>query len=173
MADEQTPDAPQDAPDDPADRSGADENLGDAGKRAIAAERNARRAAEKSTAELTERLKAFEDAGKTELEKLTGRVSSAEQERDGLKAELLRFTVADELGIQPAHRKYLTGATDRQIRQSAEGILADFAGSYTPQARVGPRTPVEALTASPGSASTGDADPNAWLRQMAGRPRNP
>ena len=58
--------------------------LGDAGKAAIAAERAARKAAEKSAADLAAKVKAFEDAGKTaeqktadELNALRGKVRAA------------------------------------------------------------------------------------------------
>lgn len=53
--------------------------LGDAGKAAIAAERAARKAAEKSAAELAARVKAFEDAGKTAEQKAADEMNAMQE----------------------------------------------------------------------------------------------
>ncbi len=66
----------------PADPPPADppaDGLGDAGKKALAEERAARKAAEKLAADQAAKLKEFEDRDKTEAEKLTAKADAAEK----------------------------------------------------------------------------------------------
>jgi hypothetical protein len=67
-------DPPADPPTPPADPA-----LGDAGKKALAEERTARKAAEKLAAEQATKLKEFEDRDKTDAEKLTAAKEAAEK----------------------------------------------------------------------------------------------
>ena len=80
--DGQNPPAEQEKDDD----AGAD--LGDGGKRALDAERRARKAAEKKAADAQAELDKIAEANKTEAEKAADRATKAEQERDALAAQL-------------------------------------------------------------------------------------
>lgn len=68
-------------------------SLGDAGKKALAEERTARKAAEKERGELAARLKAFEDAQKTEAEKLAERADAAEKREQAATARAVKAEV--------------------------------------------------------------------------------
>ena len=88
QAPEQTPSTPE-----PADQ------LGDAGKAALAAERKARRDAEKQLTAMQTQLKAFEDANKTEAQKAADAAAAALQQADTYKARyegmVVRTAVTD------------------------------------------------------------------------------
>ncbi|MFF4600563.1 hypothetical protein [Amycolatopsis sp. NPDC001319] len=107
-------------------------DLGDAGKRALAEERKARKAAEKEKSDLAARLKEFEDRDKSELDKATEAWKSAEAERDAAKAEALRFRVAAEFGISTAPDDegvsdadlFLTGQDEETMRRQAQRFSA-------------------------------------------------
>ena len=91
MADE-TPDA-GDAGDQQTDGDGDDsdaakDDLGDAGKRALAAERRRAKQAEKDRDALQAQLDKIADADKSEAQKATDRAAKAEEERDALAAQL-------------------------------------------------------------------------------------
>lgn len=79
-------DKPADA--DGADKPGDDEQLGDAGKKALAEERQARKKAERELRDAATKLQQFEDANKTEAQKIADAKTKAEQERDTYAAEL-------------------------------------------------------------------------------------
>ena len=90
MLAEETPDPAGDAdnqqPEETPDPAGDD--LGDAGKRALAAERRRAKQAEKLATDLQAQLDKIADADKTETQKATDRATKAEQERDALTAQL-------------------------------------------------------------------------------------
>ncbi|HTI26176.1 MAG TPA: hypothetical protein VL652_34625 [Kutzneria sp.] len=69
------------------------EPLGDAGKKALAEERAARKAAEKLAAEQAAKLKAIEDAQKSEAEKLAERVEAAEKREQAATARAVKAEV--------------------------------------------------------------------------------
>jgi hypothetical protein len=83
-----------------------DTALGDAGKRALDAERHARREAERQLRETQERLRGLE---------------SAEVRRD----------VASAKGLTAEQMKHLTGATREELEAHADELLAAFAPAKT------------------------------------------
>lgn len=78
-------DASQDA--DQATPDQSDQQLGDAGKRALQAERKARQEAEKARADLEKELNTFRDAQKTEHEKALDRATKETEQR--VRSEVL------------------------------------------------------------------------------------
>lgn len=95
--------------------------LGENGVKALAAERDARKAAEKSAADLAKRLKAFEDRDKTEAEKTAERLAAAEQRAAELEAKATRAEVAAAKGVPAA---LLTGSTTEELEASADALIA-------------------------------------------------
>lgn len=75
---------------------------------------------------LAAKAKELEDAGRTELEKLTVRAETAEKERGALEARALRLEVAFDKGLTPAQAKRLVGATREELEADADEILRDF-----------------------------------------------
>lgn len=100
------------------------QELGDAGKKAIAAERDARKAAEKANAELTARLQEFEDSKLSELElaKRTAEESATELAR--LRTENVRTSVALSKGVPADLVEFLTGDTEEEVAAKADLLLA-------------------------------------------------
>lgn len=130
MADEpKTPAEPEDPPEDKPE-------LGDAGKKALDAERKARRDAEQKAKDLENRLQAIEDKDKSEVERLTEQVATLAKERDAAvgKADRLEVAVLKSLDEDQSRRitsaaKRLTGTTREELEADAEEFLTAFAPS--------------------------------------------
>lgn len=117
---------------------GTPEALGDAGKKAIQAEREARKAAEQARrdietrlAEATSKLQEHEDADRSVAERLEVAASRAtelanvEKSRaDVAEAKLLRLEVAQEKGISGDALALLSGGTREELETKADSILA-------------------------------------------------
>lgn len=128
--DDKTPDEPDDKPEP------KPEPLGDAGKKALDAERKARRDAEQKAKDLEDRLRAIEDKDKSEVERLTEQVATLTKERDAAvsKADRLEVAVLKSLDDDQSRRitsaaKRLTGTTREELEADAEEFLTAFAPS--------------------------------------------
>ena len=98
-----------------------DGDLGDSGKQAIVAEREARKAAERQLREVQKSLKEYEDRDKTELQRALERADAAEKQATEAKFTALRTKVAASKGV-PASS--LTGATEDELIASADELIA-------------------------------------------------
>jgi len=99
--------------------------LGDAGKRALVAEREARKAAEKSAAEYAAKLKELETANLSDLEKAQAAAKEYEAAAAKATAEALRWRVAAKHGISDEDAEaFLTGADEASITRQAERLAA-------------------------------------------------
>lgn len=127
--------APDDPPPDdspPADPP-PDDQLGDGGKKALDAERRAKRAAEKRAGELEARLKEIEDRDKSEADKLAERAEKAERRAQDLELRTLRLEVAAEKGLTASQAKRLVGTTREELEADATELLEDFKSTKTPK----------------------------------------
>lgn len=97
-------------------------DLGDAGKKALATEREARKAAEKKLAAYEKAEQAKADADKSEAEKR----AAAEQRATDAELRATRLEVAHAKGLTPAQAKRLVGATKEELEADADEILRDF-----------------------------------------------
>ena len=100
--------------------------LGDAGKKALDAERRDKRAAEKRAADLEARLKEFEDRDKTESTRAIERAEAAEKAAAAAEARALRLEIASEKGLTPAQAKRLVGETREELEADATELLDTF-----------------------------------------------
>ncbi|MFI6496905.1 hypothetical protein [Nonomuraea typhae] len=126
--------------------------------------------AAKTNAEAARRLAEYEDAQKTEQQRLQDRAQSAEKQLAALQAQNARLMAATVHGIPAELIDLLGDGAEEQINERAELLAAKLAAAAPPAAPASaPSTrPVESL--KPGGAPAGgEQDPNAWLRQMAGR----
>lgn len=98
------------------------EALGDAGKKALEAEREARKAAEKELAKYRKAEQDKADAEKGEAEKR----AAAEARAEAADLRALRVEVAYEKGLTPAQAKRLVGSTREELEKDADEILVDF-----------------------------------------------
>jgi len=110
------------AGDPPADPKPEADQLGDAGKKALATEREARKAAEKELAKYRKAEQDRADADKTEAEKR----AAAEQRAVDAELRATRLEVAHEKGLTPAQAKRLVGTTKEELAADADEILRDF-----------------------------------------------
>lgn len=119
---------------DPESDDDKDEKLGEPGKKALVAERDARKQAEKDLAEARARLKDLEDAGKTddqklrdEHETLKAELAKVTKERDDLVSEKtvaeLRTTVLGEKEVPKEGHALVRGATREELEASADAVL--------------------------------------------------
>lgn len=138
-------------------------DLGDGGRKALEAERAARKLAERRLAELeplAEEARKAAEARKTAEQKLAEKLDAATAAQQEAVAELAKYKAALAAmppGFDPAELpkvlKRLTGATPDELEADAAELFALFAPttSTTPPAP-GQRTPVEALR--PGALPT-------------------
>jgi hypothetical protein len=127
MADEATTSAPAETEvNDNATETDAKPALGDAGKKALDAERREKRAAEKRAADLEAQLKEFQDRDKTEAQRL-GEAADAYQKR-AVEAETraLRLEVAAEKGFTPAQARFLVGSSREELEAAADELRETF-----------------------------------------------
>lgn len=107
------------------------ETLGEGGKKALNAERDARKAAEKSAAELKARLDEIEQANLSDLEKAQNAAKAAEERLAEIEATALRQKVAIAKGVPEKWVDRLRGATEEELAADADLILSDFQQSST------------------------------------------
>lgn len=102
------------------------DSLGDAGKRALDAERKARANAEKALRDAEARLKAVDDADKSEVEKLTAQVAELSKTAEAATARADRFEVAAAKGLSLAQARRLVGTTKEELEQDAAEMRAEL-----------------------------------------------
>ena len=135
------PPSPPPAGDPPAPPKG-DEPLGDAGKRALDAERAARKTADdarkaleaqladlKPLADLMQKIRGGEgvpDAQKTEVEKLAERLDAAERTATEERLARLRLEVATEKGLTTAQAARIVGGDRDELAADADALLSLF-----------------------------------------------
>lgn len=135
------PAPPADAPKDPPKAD--DAPLGDAGLKALQAEREARKSLEKQLAALSP-LQKLADAlagekkpdGKTEVELITERLARHETDLATEREARWKAEVAHTSGLTPEQAEWLRGATREDIQASADRLKAAF-----PAAPAGSRPP--------------------------------
>lgn len=107
--------------------------LGDPGKKALAAERKARRDAEKAVADLQAKVKAFEQRDLSETERLNQQLAEAQATAAKATAEALKLRVAAEVGLDPELHEFLDGITDEEQMRARAQKLAAKAGAPAPK----------------------------------------
>lgn len=126
MADDPKPDPPE--PKEP-DSSKDNKDLGEAGKKALDAERKARRDAEARVKELeplAQKVKEAEEKDKSEIQKLTDAKTVAETKAAEAELRALRYEVAHEKGLTPTQAKRLMGSTKEELEADADELLDAF-----------------------------------------------
>lgn len=153
---------------------GSTAGLGVAGKKALDAERRARKAAERTSADaqkrlddLNKRIQEFEDQGKSDLDKLQGRAEAAAKERDEARREadvsrieLMKFRVARDKKLPAEWIDRLRGSSKGELEDDADALLAvlkEQEKRRTPSYDGGVRQPANTKT-----------DMNSLIRRKAG-----
>lgn len=112
--------------------------LGEGGEKALKAEREARRAAEKANADIAARLKEYEDRDKTEAERQADRLAALEKSNRDLALEKARYEAAFEHGLSKADLALLGPGDDIAERAA---LLAQRLGSVKPEPARLPESP--------------------------------
>lgn len=121
-----------------------DEALGESGKKALAEERKARKAAEKMAAEREARLKEFEERDLSELQKLERKASDTEARASESESRLLRLEVALSRVIDEETLSRVLSGAKRLVGSSREELEADaeeLFGAVLPAQKKAPSRP--------------------------------
>ena len=127
------------------------QELGDGGKKALSAERDARKAAERTAAELSARLKSFEDANLSELERTKKAAEESAAELASLRKENVRSKVALAKGVPADLIEFLTGDSEEDVAAKADLLMARLSapGTPKPDPSQGAKIPDYALNGDP------------------------
>lgn len=102
-----------------------DAPLGEAGKKALQAERERAKAAEQSAAALQKQLDEINAANMSDLERAQKAAADAQTEAEKARAEALRFRVAAKHGITDEDADlFLTGTDAETLERQAERLVA-------------------------------------------------
>jgi seryl-tRNA synthetase len=164
--DDKLDDKPDDKPDDDKDDdkpdddkddkgSGGADQLGDAGKKALDAMKRERNAAKRALAEVQDKLKKYEDEGKSEAQRLQDAAEEARTRAGKAEAGLQRMQIA--LDKAPAH------ATLPQIRAVAKRLAGESEEDMEADA--------EELFELLAPASATDGGDGKSSKTLAGKPR--
>jgi hypothetical protein len=75
---------------------------------------------------LAKRAQELEDAGKSDLERLTAEMQSHQSRADKAETDLVRLRVAIRKGLTETQAKRLIGATEDELEADADDLLASF-----------------------------------------------
>lgn len=120
---------------DPNEPDAPTEQLGESGLKALNAERDARKEAERQIKDLKEQLKAvkpaadrlkeLEDQQKSDLEKANEKLAELEARAAKAQTEALRYRIATKHGISDEDADiFLTGSDEESISKQAERLVA-------------------------------------------------
>lgn len=117
------------AKDDPKRDDQGGDGLGDAGKRALEKERQARRDAEtrlKELEPLAAKAKELEDAKKSGEEKLAGQIKALQDDLAKERQRALIAEVARDKKLTPTQARRLQGSTREELENDADDLLEAF-----------------------------------------------
>lgn len=145
------------------------ETLGEGGKKALVAERKARKEAENRLKELeplADELRKRQEAEKTESQRSAEALTAERDARARAETNLLRYTIGADKGVPAKLIKFLTGTTKEEIEQAADELLAEV-GANKP---VMPGRPTERMAnGQPSASGLDDKDPMALIAMGRGQ----
>lgn len=109
------------------------DTLGENGVKALQAEREARKAAEKAVADLNAKLQGFEDAKLSDIERANKAAADAAAELASLRTENARSKVALEKGVPADLIEFLTGDTAEDMAAKADVLMARLSSPGVPK----------------------------------------
>jgi hypothetical protein len=159
--DPQPPAEPQPTP--PPEPQGDPDKLGDAGKRALDAERKALRDAKariKELEPLAAKAREFEDANKSELQRLEDQLAAEREARSNFEQQLLRRDVASDKGLTAQQARFLVGSTREELEDAADELVAAFKATAPPAVPPADPAPVPPVNGHADPAATGNGRPS-------------
>lgn len=82
--------------------------------------------ANKEAADLRKKVKDFEDANKSEVEKATSTATEATKRAEEAELKALRLEVGIEKGLTPAQSRRLVGSNREELESDADELLESF-----------------------------------------------
>lgn len=128
----ETPEAAESAVEVEADKPDSDQP-GDGAKKALAAERKARREAEAELARLREAEKERERAGMNEAEREKTRAAELEAELREYRTRALRSEIAADMKVPAGLSPWLRGDDEDAIRANAEELMQALNSAFVPR----------------------------------------
>lgn len=122
-----------DAPDSAGDPQETNPDLGDAGKKAIDAERRRRAAAEKEAKALKAQLDEINAAKLSDIEKAQKAAADANARLAEYEKTLMRQRIGLEKGLKPQQVARLVGETEEELAADADAYLAELSAPSTPK----------------------------------------
>jgi|JI9StandDraft_1071089.scaffolds.fasta_scaffold45242_2 hypothetical protein len=107
---------------------------------------------------LAQKAKDLEAAGQSETEKLTGKLTEAEQRAATAEARAMRLEVAHDKGLTSAQANRLVGTTKEELEADADELLAQFSPKETQDDDDERRRPRERLRS--GAAPDAEDEPD-------------
>ena len=117
--------------------------------------------------QLAAKLKEYEDAGKSELEKAQTRIAEADFSRQEAEARALRMEVAMDKGLTVAQAKRLVGTTKEELEKDADELLKEFGGKPEDKKKPASRRPDERLRGGTNPEEEGPTDVSKILEQIS------
>jgi flagellar biosynthesis GTPase FlhF len=117
-------------------------DLGDAGKKALAQERAARKTAEervKALEPFEAQIRKLEESSKSDLEKANEARAALEAKVSKMEADNLLASVALSKGVPSAAIKFLSGTTQEELETSADELMALTTPGATPTNNTRPK----------------------------------
>ena len=161
MSNDQTREAtpsPASVPPSAPNEQGDPSALGDAGKKALDAERKRAADAEREAKALRAQIEQIESAKLTDLERAQKQAADAQSDAEAARTAMLRFKIAAQYGVNSDDADlFLTGAdedtltrqamrlADRQVQQAKQGNYAPTEGSNPKPAEDDERAAVRSL----------------------------
>lgn len=109
------------------------EQLGEGGKKALTAEREARKAAEDAAKALQAELDKIKQAQMSDLERAQAQAKEYEQAASKAQTEALRWRIAAKHGITDEDAEtFLTGSDEESLTRQAERLAALSSSTSTP-----------------------------------------
>lgn len=109
-------------------------DLGDAGKKAIAAERAAAKAEKQRADSLAAELKSIKDAQLSDVERANQAAADSAAELARLRSENIRNSVALAKGVPADLIEFLTGETEEEVTAKADLLVSRLNTPKTPKA---------------------------------------
>ncbi len=115
---------------------------------------------------LAKRAKELEDAGKSDMERLTGELQGHSVRADKAEQELMRLRVAVRKGLTEVQARRLVGSSEEELEADADDLMASFRPAAPPEPDPEPepsrsdnsrRRPQERLR--PGAVPDADTEP--------------
>lgn len=135
----------------------------------------------KQNADAAKKYAEYEDSQKSEHQRLTERLETAERERDEERRGRARLMAAATYSLPATLLDRIGGSSEEEINESAQALAQELEAEVARRlaamppapepARAAPSTsrPVEALTPGAMPANQQPVDGNDFLRRMAGR----